>query len=563
MSTMPTLLADATTAFLMNPVKPILLVLTFAPWAWLVSSRLEKDARYFHLNSTGWNSAFLAGGFLALLVFLFVPIFWIGWPAAILILLAPILIYWKVRNAAVPEKHRFSFSDMSMSDRMEAKRQAKAARDVVLTFFTHEKVKVPVPSKEEPAFMTHLAAEELLGPAMESRASSVELAVNRQGAASGRTVDGIRYKQDTLAVEDAMKVVDFVKDLAGMDVSDRRRRQRGTFRVSGPSGQPEMTVTTAGSSNGLNLRVEIDRPKQLSRPFDLLGMLPVQVKRFDPLLEEDTRHGIVLVGAPAGQGLRTSIYSLMSRHDAYTSNIKSFERDIELRLDGVDHVEFEEGPEAPPYAEQLRSILRRDPDIVQCGFVQDKETAEVCIGPGMEGPLLYVPMRASSIGEMIQQWVKLVGDHKEAAKSLQVVSNQRLLRTLCPRCRQAYAPPAEQLAKLGIPGDKVQQLFRPGGQIMEKNKPEPCPVCRGTGYLGQTAVFEVLKLDRDMRKMLSTGDLKGVLAHARRNKMVKMQEAALAKVVAGDTSLEEVARITAAPKTAAKRPAAKPAAAPA
>lgn len=562
MLTMPTMLAEATTALLMNPVKPILLVLTFIPWGWLVSSRLEKDARYFHLNSPAWNAAFLAGGIIGLLVFLFVPIFWIGWPAAIIVLAAPVLIYWKVRNGQVPEKHRFTLSNMSVGEKMEARKQAKAARDVVLTFFAHDKTKVPVPSKEDPAFMTHLSTEELIGPAMEARASSVELAVNRQGAASGQTVDGIRYKRDTLTVEDAMKVVDFVKGLAGMDVADRRRRQRGTFRVSGPSGQPEMTVTTAGSSNGLNLRVEIDRPKQLSRPFDLLGLLPMQVARFDPLLEEETRHGIVLVGAPAGQGLRSSIYSMLGRHDAYTSNIKSFEREVELRLDGVDHVEFEEGPDAPAYGEQLRSILRRDPDIVQTGFVQDQETAKVCVGPGMEGPLLYVPMRLGSLGEMIQQWVKLVGDHKEAARSLQVVSNQRLMRTLCPRCRQAYAPPAEQLAKLGIPKDKVQQLFRPGGQIMEKNKPEPCPVCRGTGYLGQTAVFEVIKFDRDMRKMLATGDLKGVLAHARRNKMVKMQEAALAKVVSGDTSLEEVARITAAPKPAAKRPS-KPAPAPA
>ncbi len=542
---LPTLLAEVSSELLLNPIKPVLVVLTVIPWAWLVSSRLEKDVRYFHFASARWNGAFIAGGIAALLAVLLIPIFWIGWPVMILALLTPILIYWKVRNASVPEEKRFVLSSEAITGSLADRAAKKALKDAVLVFAGPDKVERPIPPKEDPAFAIHMLAEELLGPALESRASSVELAVTRDGAASGQTVDGIRFKRDQMTKEQGVQLADFIKSIAGLDVEDRRRRQRGSCRVRGPGGRHDLTVTTAGSSNGLTLRIEIDREKQLSRPFDQLGLLTSQRETFSQLWSEEERHGIVLVAAPAGQGLRTSILSLLARHDAYTSNIKSFEREVELELDGVDHVRFDAGNRDADYATQLQSILRRDPDVVQTGFVLDAETAKVIVGPGMEGPLLYVPMRAGSVAECLQQWVKLVGDAKTATKALRAVSVQRLVRTLCPNCRQPYAPTAEQRTRLHLAADKVQQLYRPGGQVLIKNKPETCPICRGTGYLGQTGVFEVMPVDKAMRKTLGEGDLKGAYAAARRNKMMFLQEAAIQKVASGDTSIEEVARVTA------------------
>jgi len=562
---LPTLLAEVSSVLLMNPIKPVLVVATFIPWAWLVSSRLEKDARYFHLDVKKWNAAFMAGGIAALAVVLFVPIFWVGWPLSMLVLMAPVLLYWKLRNAAVPEGRQFTLSSESLSGAMAERQAKRAMRDAVLVFADSTKAERQIPQKEDPAYAIHMLAEELVGPALESRASSVELAVTRDGAASAQTVDGIRYKRDRMTAEQALKLVDFLKGLAGLDVEDRRRRQRGACRVRGPEGRHDLTVITAGSSNGLTLRIEIDRQNQISRPFDQLGLLESQRAAFDPLLREEERHGIVLVSAPAGQGLRTSVLSMLARHDAYTSNIKSLEREVELELDGVDHVRYDATNREADYATQLQSILRRDPDVVQAGFVLDPETAKVATAPGMDGPLIYVPMRAGTIADALRQWVKLVGDAKTATKALRIVTTQRLLRTLCPSCRQAYQPSAEQLAKLRLPADKVQQLFRPSGQVLVKNKPEACPICRGTGYLGQTGIFEVMVVDRAMRKMLADGDLKGAYAQARRDKMLFIQEAAIRKVATGETSLEEVARVTAPPKEGGggtRKPAA-PAAAPA
>ena len=115
----------------------------------------------------------------------------------------------------------------------------------------------------------------------------------------------------------------------------------------------------------------------------------------------------------------------------------------------------------------------------------------------------------------------------------------------CPNCRQPFQPTAEQLQKMSLPAAKVKQLHRASGKVQVKNKIENCPVCGGTGYLGQSGAFEVMVVDAQVRRLLTAGDLKGAHAHARRNKMIYVQEAALSKVVSGETTIEEVIRVTA------------------
>ncbi|MCP3902799.1 MAG: Flp pilus assembly complex ATPase component [Planctomycetes bacterium] len=542
------LLAETVTTFLESPYKPLLVFLPFVPWAWLISSRIDKDAMYFHLNRELWNAINLSAGAAALAAVLFIPIFWVGWPVMLVLLTTPILFYWQHRNREVPEKQRFVLSGESLSTRMDQRRQAKATRDAMLQFISAEGEVEPVPQKEDPAYPVHMLAEDLLGPALDARASHVEVAVGQSGCALAQMVDGIKYKRDALPADSGLKLVDYIKGMAGLDVEDRRRRQTGEFRMRGPRGQTDLVATTAGSSQGLILRVEFDRSKRLSRPFDAMGLLPSQIDSLATLLEMHDRHGIVLVGAPPTHGLSTSIYSFISRHDAYTSNIKTLEREQMIQIDGVDQVVWDPTNPDIDYATNLQSMLRRDPDIVMLSLIRDPETAQTACDPGMTGPLIYIPQRTGTIPEQIREWVKQVGDVKRATKALRAVVNQRLLRTLCPNCRQAYQPTEEQLRKLNLLSSKVTTLYRPSGKVQVKNKIENCPVCGGNGYLGQTGVFEVFVVDDAARKLLQGGDLKAALGHARRHKMIYLQEAALSKVASGETTIEEVVRVTSPPK---------------
>ncbi|MEE8459067.1 MAG: ATPase, T2SS/T4P/T4SS family, partial [Phycisphaerales bacterium] len=225
-------------------------------------------------------------------------------------------------------------------------------------------------------------------------------------------------------------------------------------------------------------------------------------------------------------------------------------------LDGVDHVQFDPSNPDIDYPTNLQSILRRDPDVVLVSELKDPRIAAIACEPGMQGPMIYVPQRQTTITDQIRQWAKLVGDVTTAVKSLRVVMNQRLVRQVCPNCRQAYEPSAEQLRKMGLPADKVEQLFQASGKIQVKNKIENCPVCGGTGYFAQVGIFQVMIVTDAIRRLLLGGDLKGALAEARRDKMLFQQETALRKVVEGTTTIDEVARVTAPPRTA--KPAPKP-----
>lgn len=539
------ILASQESAVLVSIYKPILLAATFLPWAWLVSSKLDKDARFYHFAVTHWNTAHLVAGAAALAAGLFIPIFWIGWPVALLVLAGPVLVYWKYRNDRVPEEERFRLSGEGIGAALERRRSAKLTREALLRFTdSADKQRTP-PDNDSPLHRVHMLAEDLIGPALDSRAGFLDMLIAKDGAQVGQSIDGIRYKREPLPAEASLSLLDFLKDLAGCDVADRRRRQTGRFSLTGPRGRTIVNLTTQGSSQGIVLRLDFDRAERLNRAYDTLGLLPPQKQVLDELQSGPGRRGIVLVSSPPGHGLSSTLYALLGRHDAYTSNIKTLEREVMVRHDGVDHQQWTGLAGEPEYATALQSILRRDPDIVLTDFIKDAETARVVTDPGPDGPLIYIPIRAGSTAEAIDLWMQTVGDPKRAVRSLKAVTCQRLVRTLCPQCRQAYQPTAEQLARLGLPAGKVTQLYRANGKVQVKNRIEPCPVCNGIGYFGQTAIFEVFGIDDEARKLLVKGDIKNALLHARRNRMPILQQAALARLAAGDTTPEEIVRVTA------------------
>lgn len=540
---------QAVTAYLLSWWKVLLMIPPFIGWAWLVSKHLDKDARYFHLNHKMWNSVHMAGGVAALAAMLFVPIFWIGWPVGMILLAGPILVYWYYRDQRVPEDRKFHLTTEGIGAKIAARRQARAAKQALLQFTDSKGALRPTPFKEDPLFPVQVQAEDIIGPALLARASRVDVIVGPNGGAIEQRIDGIRYKRGVIPADMAVKMIDFLKDIGGLDRNDRRRLQQGEFKVKTPENDSTVTVITAGSSTGQSLRLDFDRATRLNRPFDALGLLPQQIEQLRAFEQIHERHGIILIGAPPGHGLTTTSYSLIGRHDAYTSNVKTLEREIQVTLLGVDQVQWDPHNPDIDYATNLQSMLRRDPDIVLAADVRDPETAQVAADPGIKGPLIYIPQPLPTTTDQIRDWVKKVGDVKDATKALRAVTNQRLLRSLCPNCKQAYQPTPEQIKKLNLNPKKVTQLFRASGKVQVKNKIEDCRVCGGTGYFGQTGAFEVMIVDDEAHKLLGSGDLKGALAHARRNNMFYIQEAALAKVVAGETDIDEVVRVTSPAKS--------------
>ncbi|MFO0828680.1 MAG: ATPase, T2SS/T4P/T4SS family [Phycisphaerales bacterium] len=544
---------------LISPIKPLLLLATLIPYMW-VATKIEQDTRKFLLPVVLWNSVLMGVAALGLIAGLFIPIFWIGWPVMILLLGGTLWAYWQYRDKQVPDHAKFKLVSADIGKRMEERKAKKALAESVMRFFNAKGKAIPVPAREAPEYPVHIKVEEIFEPALERRASRFDLATSgpNQPTAPVQVIDGVRYKVEAIAPADANAAIDYIKKMAGLDLQDRRRRQSADIKVEGRTRNALATVTVWGSSSGQSLRVDFDRAKGLQVSFDSLGLLPPQAEGLKALAVPAKRHGVVLISAAPGQGLTATAYSFLARHDAYTSNIKTLEKVVEHQLEGVDHNQFNPANPTVDFATNLQSILRRDPDVVYVSDISDPGAGRNAAGPGLQGPLVYVAIPADSLAGAVSEWFRAVGDLKAAAKGLVAVTHQRLIRKVCEACRQPLQPTPDLLKKLGVPQGKNVTLYRQNGKVQVKNRVENCPVCQGLGYFGMTACFEVMLLDDNMRSMLAEGDFKAAYAHARREgKLITLQEAALAKVRDGVTTVDEVARVFPAPK-AATAPAASP-----
>ena len=545
---------------LMSIAKPILLAALFIPYMRFVA-QFEPDARRFVLPVLQLNFLFIGVGILALAAVIFIPIFWIGLPVAAGMLVGTLYWYWGFRDARVPEAAKFKLGSEAFRKAMDKRREASSEKAASVLFTSSKGEKEAVPAKETPELAVYLALEGVLVAPIEARATRVDLVSSQQGVAVSMLVDGVRVKRDAMAPDTGNKAIDMIKRLAGLDPADRRRRQSGMCRMDGPGGRTELTVTSSGSSSGQTIRIDFDRASRFGKSVDTLGFAPSQLEALRVFEKPERRKGVILVTTPPGQGLTTLAYALLGRHDAYTSNIKTLERDPQFRVEGVDHKKFDGTPGTEEFGAEITKMIRRDPDVVLCGDINDPGTAKAAALHGMESPLVYVLIPADSMAAAIAIWMQAVGDPKMATRSLNAVVHQRLIRNLCPNCKSGFTPAPEQAKKLGIVPAKdgsMQQLFRPSGKVQVKNRIEDCPVCQGSSYFGQAGIFEVMSLDDEARRLLSENDFRTAYARAvREQKMIQLQESALLKVRSGDTSLEEVQRIF-APKQAATT-AAKPA----
>jgi type II secretory ATPase GspE/PulE/Tfp pilus assembly ATPase PilB-like protein len=316
--------------------------------------------------------------------------------------------------------------------------------------------------------------------------------------------------------------------------------------VTRDGSEHEVRVTTSGGQGGLRLTLTVDPSKAVRRDADELGLLPAQFAELEALTKED-RGGVVLLAAPPHGGRTTTLYSVLRMHDAYTSNVQTLEMEPQDELEGVRQNKFDPYAEGPEFSTMLRSILRRDPDVVGVAETPDAKTlAEACKGD-QERTRTYISVRGDSAIGVLQAFLKGVGDNELAAGALHGVVAEKLVRQLCSNCRVPYQPQPETVRKLGLPPEKVKQLYKKGGQVLIKNKPAVCPVCHGTGFLGQLGVFEVYRIGPEERGLLAKGDLKAVAAEFKKRKLPTLQQAALIRATEGATSVEEVIRISSPP----------------
>lgn len=546
---------------LVSPWKPVLLLVPLVAWAWLISSNFDKHAARFHLEPKKWNSFHLFMGLIAFLVAVLMPLegilgIVVGLAAEIAILAISVAAYPLIANKdeRVPEEHHVKLLDFSsMGEAKEAKAAAKQAGTAELVLRNPDGTTVPVPEKETAEFAIRVAAEGLLLRAKAARASEVVVRPTGKDQNYGVVflIDGIPTADTTMPAAEAVKMMDYWKAVGGLDVNDRRRKQMVTVNVAHLDRKHKVRLTTAGGQSGMTLTLMIDPELAVRRKVSDMGFLEPQLEAINSIVEDAS--GVVLLSAAPDGGGTTLLYTMVRMHDAYTQNVQTIESDIQDAIEGVRQNPFDPKKEGQEYSTLVRSILRRDPDVVGVGELPDAATAkEMCRGD-QERTRQYVLLRSKGGLQAIQMWCKAVGDLPTAAGALHGVIAGTLVRKLCQNCRVGYTPSADMLKKLGLPADKVPQLFKKGGQVLIKNKPETCPMCSGGGYFGQEGVFEIFPVGPAERELVKSGNLAALRAEFRKRGYPTLQQAALLKAVEGITSIEEIMRVTSAGES--KKPA--------
>jgi type II secretory ATPase GspE/PulE/Tfp pilus assembly ATPase PilB-like protein len=547
---------NVSSEFLLDPIKPLFIFATTLLACALVS-KLVADVRLCGLPSFKWHGILIGGLAAGFFAGILIPTFWASWPAQIIFTAAPMCWYWKVRNAAVPDKMKFIIGGDKVRAYFKKRGTSKSLAGARLSFKDSNKKDRANPGKNDAILAAFQAADSLLGGALQRRASRVDLVVKTDGVTAAITVDGLRSKVDSATSEITMAMIDFLKDLCGLDVKERRKRQSGSCWVVDQESLIQLALSIAGSSTGQQMRIDFDRAKSMGRTLDQVGFLPAQDKAIKDLADPMSRGGVVLVSAPVGQGLTSTCLALITGHDPFTAAVKTLEKNLAHRLDGVDHQVWNPAQGSVDYVTQLQSIIRRGPDVIYADDLSEAGVGKLIAAPNNSEIRFYVALPVDGVAPAITEWFKAVGDVKLAATPLRMVVAQKLCRKLCSACRVPYQPSAEQAKKLGISASKPVEIFKSSGKVQTKNKIIDCPMCNGTGFLGQIIISEVFIVDDEARGFLAKGDLKSAYNCSRmKYKLPGLQESALLRVRDGTTSIEEVIRVLSpAVKPAAPTPA--------
>jgi len=521
--------------------KIIIFILLFGLWAW-VGQWINHDAVLVRTKRQFWNYIYMGSGVFAFLMWFLLPApFIVVCPLFIVVWATAGITYVVHRNARVSRDKKVLTRDHIRSVLF---REGKKEIEARLTFISSNNNTLPSPTREDPEYDGFVTAEGLVYDISTRRVSKAEGILTGENYQMRYTIDGVIGNAGDRGWEEMESGISYLKAVGGLEVDDRRRPQTGQFAVMLGPDRVDWRIQTAGSTRGEQLVLEL-LEEQKTFGLDALGFNSAQIEKIQALVKQP--RGIIIVCGTKGCGQSTTLYSLIRCHDAFIQNVHTLELKTLTDLDNITQHIVEDGDGAKNGARMLQSILRTDPDVVMVGFCNDPEMPKVGTHAVSEGKKLYFGIEAPSTFHALQQWLKMVEDNRRVSKTLLAILSQRLIRKLCPECRQAYQPDAALLKKLNLPADKIKQFFRPGEvEYTKKGVPILCPNCQGTGYFGRTAVFETLFITDGLRKLIrEDAPINAIRAQYRKDKMLYLQEEAIRKVIDGTTSIQEVLRVTA------------------
>ncbi len=397
-------------------------------------------------------------------------------------------------------------------------------------------------AEEEDSNLVAKFASSIITEAIDREASDIHIEPRLGGYIVRYRIQGILHKVFDIPRKAETSVISRLKVIARMDIAEHRRPQDGHISLKYNDRVYDLRVSTLPANQKEKMVVRILAPDVKVRKGDkkikLVGATQTDLERIELMTTKP--HGIILAAGPTGSGKTTTLYSILNKISSEKINITTVEDPVEIKLDGINQVQV--NPKADiTFASCMRSILRQDPDVIMIGEIRDFETLETAIHASITGHLVLSTIHTNSAASTVTRLAEMGAPAHLIASALEGVVSQRLLRKLCPACKQIYEPGEKELRYVAISNEDREEFLN---SVIYKAKEDGCENCEGTGYGGRMGIYEVLTVNKEIKKLISAQATDYEIEEiAIGCGMKTLQACGISVILNGETSIAEFVRV--------------------
>ncbi len=380
----------------------------------------------------------------------------------------------------------------------------------------------------------------LIADAIAMRASDIHIEPRIKHYSVRYRIDGVLHEVVTLPEKTEGAILTRLKVLSKMNIAEHRRPQDGNFSIKFKDKSYDFRINTlpVGMQEKMVIRIlaGAETLENSKREIDLVGATPEDIKLINRI--KSAPNGIILASGPTGSGKTTTLYSILRNLNDEKINITTIEDPVEIRIEGINQSQINTKA-GITFSTCLRSILRQDPDIILVGEIRDYETIETSIAAALTGHLVLSTIHTNSAASTITRLIEMGAKDYLVSSTLTGVIAQRLVRRLCPQCKQAYYPSEEEARMVLSNEDDIKKFMK-----MKVYKPGACANCHKDGYLGRIGIFEIMRVTKEIKRLIAMGahDLQ-IEETAVGSGMRTLQQSCLAHIINGETSIAEFVRV--------------------
>ncbi len=347
-------------------------------------------------------------------------------------------------------------------------------------------------------------------------------------------IDGVLYEMTPPPKQLGPAITSRIKVMANLDIAERRLPQDGRIELTLEQKPVDLRVAVLPTIYGESVVMRVLDRGNVELSLDRVGLRPDDYETFSRLINKP--NGIVVVTGPTGSGKTTTLYAALAQLNDIETKILTAEDPVEYDIDGLCQCQVNEEA-GSTFAKLLRSFLRQDPDIILVGEIRDLETAQIAVQASLTGHLVLSTLHTNDAPSSIVRLIDLGLEPFLLTATIEGVVAQRLVRTICPKCKEAYEPKEEELMELGLTPDSIR------GRKFHRGR--GCDNCNNSGFRGRMALFEIMGMDDEMREMIMKQANTTLLRnHARKRGMRTLRESGLMAIYEGQTTIDEVVRET-------------------